>query len=486
MAKWRDGRGRRQHRRNRSPRKVERPIEIIDGADYINSMPDEILRHILFFIPIDLAMRTSVLSRRWRHVWCEMPCLAINGSILKAGEINQTLASYTAPKITSFNLRVSLKTSPPQIDSLVEFAISRNVEKLSVTNHDLSFNKTCSFPDFFYLSSSLKQLSVSLLPLCDMIPTCAVSWKSLRNLSLIHCKLGQESIDNILSGSPILESLTLYECRVLKRLDLRKSLSLRRLEIYHWHPPRAHQELLGPSGPVEIVAPHINYLRLRIFTDKDFKLVDVSSLTEAHFYIRTSILLRSTDHCFQTLALELLAKLHNVERLTLGATLLQILTLAELRGVPFPTLKVQTLIIKTEFAQSVIPGIARLLQNSPGLKKLTVYTMHDHTIMVLCQTINSPFIFLSTSLDRSWIFQYEEFPTSKEIYSMLGCNDSTSEVLALFIELVLRNAKTLETMVVWLGSSSFDDAQWFEEQLQIVGTLSQNNNVSIVLKRSNC
>ncbi|CAH8379528.1 unnamed protein product [Eruca vesicaria subsp. sativa] len=481
MGNRRDRRGRRQRRRNRSHRKVERPIEIIDGADYINSMPDEILRHILFFIPIDLAMRTSVLSRRWRHVWCEMPCLAIYGSILKAGEINQTLASYTAPKITSFNLPVSLdNTAPPQIDSLVEFAISRNVEKLSVTILDFTFNKTYNFPDFFYLNSSLKQLSVCL-PFYYMIPRCTVSWKSLRNLSLIKCKLGKESMDNILSGCPILESLTLYACRVLERLDLRKSLSLRRLEIYHSHP---RPEELGPSGPVEIVAPHINYLRLRIYTDKDFKLVDVSSLTEAHLYIRTSILLRSTDHCFQTLALELLAKLHNVERLTLGATLLQILTLAELRGVPFPTLKVQTLIIKTEFAQSVIPGIARLLRNSPGLKKLTVYTMHDHNVMVnLPKQLIALFIFLSRNLDRSWRTKYKAFPTAEAIYSMLGCNDSTSEVLALFIELVLRNAKTLETMVVWLGSSSFDDAQWFEDQLQLVGTLSQNYNVSIVLKR---
>lgn len=275
---------------------------------------------------MDLAIRTSVLSRRWRHVWCEMPCLEIDESILKAGGINKTLASYRAPKIRSFNLRMSLDdtgTGPPQIDSLVEFAISRNVEKLSVTILDFSFNKTYSFPDFFYLSSSLKQLRVSL-PFSYMNPRCTVSWKSLRNLSLIKCKLGQESIDNILSGCPILESLKLCACRFLERLDLRKSLSLKRLEIYHSHHSHPRPEELGPSGPVEIIAPHIHHLRLRIYADKQFTLVDVSSLTEAHLYLRTNMLLPSTAHCFQTLALELLAKLHNVESLTLGATLLQV------------------------------------------------------------------------------------------------------------------------------------------------------------------
>ncbi|KAL0752579.1 hypothetical protein Bca101_034582 [Brassica carinata] len=148
-----------------------------------------------------------------------------------------------------------------------------------------------------------------------------------------------------------------------------------------------------------------------------------------------------------------------------------ILSLAELRGDPFPTLKVQTLIIRTEFAQSV-PGIARLLQNSPGLKKLTVYMMHGYNIM-------------SRNLDQYWGLKYKVFAPSNDSYSMLGCNVATSKVLAWFMELVLRNAKTLENMVVWLRSRYFDDAQWFEEQLQIVGTLSHNNNVSILLKRKN-
>ncbi|KAF2539659.1 hypothetical protein F2Q70_00006843 [Brassica cretica] len=355
MENRRDRWGRRQPRRNPSQRKFQRPKGIIDGADFISSMPDDILHHILFFIPIDLAMRTSVLSRRWRHVWFAMPCLAIDEYILikAAGGVNQTLASYTA----SFKLRMRLDNTlpPPLIDSLVEFAISRNVEKLS-------------------------------------------------------CKLGQESTDNILSGCPVLESLTLYACRSLERLDLRKSL---------------------------------------IYADKQCTLTDVSSLTEAHLYIRINILLDSTAHCFQTLALELLAKLHNI------------LSLAELRGDPFPT----------EFAQSV-PGIARLLQNSPGLKKLTVYMMHGYNIM-------------SRNLDQYWELKYKVFAPSNDSYSMLGCNVATSKVLAWFMELVLRNAKTLENMVVWLRSRYFDDAQWFEEQLQIVGTLSHNNNVSILLKRKN-
>ncbi|CAN7037052.1 unnamed protein product [Brassica oleracea var. botrytis] len=110
--------------------------------------------------------------------------------------------------------------------------------------------------------------------------------------------------------------------------------------------------------------------------------------------------------------------------------------------------------------------------------------MHGYNIMLpLPETM--PFYFLSRNLDQYWGLKYKVFAPSNDSYSMLGCNVATSKVLAWFMELVLRNAKTLENMVVWLRSRYFDDAQWFEEQLQIVGTLSHNNNVSILLKRKN-
>ncbi|CAA7021185.1 unnamed protein product [Microthlaspi erraticum] len=457
MGNRRERRGRR--RRNPRHRKNQRRR----GADFISSMPDEMLHHIISFIPTDLAMRTSVLSKRWRHVWRETPSLNISEFQLRAEGINQTLASYTAPKIKSFSLRRSLDNAGPQIDSWIEFAISRNVEELSVSILDFQFRKSFSFPDFFYLSSSVKQLILQL-DYCDMIPRCTVSWKSLRNLSLRRCELGDESFANILSGCPVLESLRFFECRFLERLrlDLSKSLSLRILEIDR-----------VSSGPIEIVAPHIHYLRLRVFSDRQCTLVNVSSLTEANLDI---IRCRSEGDLFQTMALEMLAKAHSVDRLTLGTFLLQGLTLAELRGVAFPTLKAQTLIVETEFARAVIPGIQSLLRNSPKLKKLAV-----HTDMRLDKISDSQ----GLNPDRWCRSTYEVFPTTKEIWSMLGCNDATSKLLASVMELVLRNAKTLETMVLWLGGVYFKDAQRFKKLLRMVATLSRKNNVSIVLKRSN-
>ncbi|CAH2051251.1 unnamed protein product [Thlaspi arvense] len=91
------------------------------------------------------------------------------------------------------------------------------------------------------------------------------------------------------------------------------------------------------------------------------------------------------------------------------------------------------------------------------------------------------------SPDQCWRSKYEVFPTTDEFNRMLKscCKDAASKVVASFMEMLLRNGKTLETFVVKLKyiDEFDDDPKWFEELLQIPPTLCNNNNVSIVLKR---
>lgn len=307
----RQGRRRRQRRSNPRHRIIQREEKTIEGEDYISSMPDDILHHIVSFIRTDLAMKTSVLSKRWRHVWCEAPSLRIVDESSRG--IERTLASYTAPKIKSFNLCTS--PDSPQIDRWIDFAISRDVQKLSLIVVDHSYYcKSYDFPDVLYHNSSVQQLRVEL-GYFEMILRYTVSWVSLRHLSLSCCEVADESMGNILYGCPVLESLTLYTCGLLERLDLSKSSSpnLRRLDI-----DRQRQ----PSGPSEIVAPQIHYLRLIDSYKKPTTLLDVSSITEATLDIGVG---RTWDpYILQTAVLQILAKSHNVQKLTLGPNFLQV------------------------------------------------------------------------------------------------------------------------------------------------------------------
>ncbi|CAN6837943.1 unnamed protein product [Brassica oleracea] len=439
MADWLGRRRQRQRRKKTRHRKTKRAKDV--RGDFISSMPDEILHHILSFIVTISAIRTSALSRRWRHLWRELTSLYIHDFGPQARGINQILTHYTAPKIMCFHLGIyNDNHSTAQINSWIEFAMSRRVQDLSLTffNH-----RKYTFPDFFNLSSSIEQLSVKLRDR-HMIPGATVSWESLRNLSLRRCRIRDESIVKIISGCPKLEFLALYYCGVFNCLDLSKSLSLTRLEMKH------HR---WGSRPTKIIAPNIHYLRLE--TSDTCNLVDVSSLTEAYLDIGIDGNFSFRVDFLLTMVLKMIAKVQNVERLTVSKTVLQILSVAEIRRFPFRVLRDQTLIVKIKFVRSVIPGIACYL-DSQGLK-----------------------------LDKYWRLKYGAFPTSCETHSMLRSKDSTWKLLASFIECLLRNTKTLEALVVWLGGSDFN-AKWFKGLLRMVPTLSDNTNVSIMLKLSNC
>jgi hypothetical protein len=51
------------------------PASVMAPADRISSLPGELLVQILVLLPIVEAVRTSVLSHRWRHVWTRLPRL---------------------------------------------------------------------------------------------------------------------------------------------------------------------------------------------------------------------------------------------------------------------------------------------------------------------------------------------------------------------------------------------------------------------------
>lgn len=286
-----------------------------DGVvvDTISGLPDVILQHILTFIPTKYAITTSLLSKRWRHVWCDTPSLSFKtSSTLNAACINQTLTLYTAPKMMHFLLDINENDDVPHIDTWIEFAMmSRNVENMFL----FLWVDKYSFPKFFYVSSSLKQLT---LKHCDTSPKCSVSWTSLKNLSLLTCSVSDESMAKILSGCPVLESLTLNRCDELSYLDLSRSLRLRTLVV---------ERSSSATGPKDIEAPHIHYLYLR-YSQFPCSLADVSSLTEANFDICTNELSYNA-RLLQPAVMDMLEKLQHVEKLTFGGNLLQVYVLAQ-------------------------------------------------------------------------------------------------------------------------------------------------------------
>ncbi|CAO2148210.1 unnamed protein product [Urochloa humidicola] len=54
------------------------------GGDRIGALPDEILHRVLSFLPVQQAVQTCVLARRWLNLWKHAPGLRIVGPDGKA------------------------------------------------------------------------------------------------------------------------------------------------------------------------------------------------------------------------------------------------------------------------------------------------------------------------------------------------------------------------------------------------------------------
>jgi hypothetical protein len=48
-------------------------------GDHIGALPDDLLHHVLSFLPAHIAVRTFVLARRWLHLWKSAPALRVTG-----------------------------------------------------------------------------------------------------------------------------------------------------------------------------------------------------------------------------------------------------------------------------------------------------------------------------------------------------------------------------------------------------------------------
>ncbi|KAK8642151.1 hypothetical protein V6N13_011508 [Hibiscus sabdariffa] len=223
-----------------SPTKQPRYSPVFDAPDkdLISSLPDSLLQEILCFLPIEDAVKTCLLSRRWRSLWTQMPTLSFTREYFapnhakRAEFVKETLRRFAGPKIKNFLINFKFDDSmDASLEEWVLFATTHHVEKLSLI-FDGGFlyapfadSKPYSLPQFLYPTSSLKHL---ILRQCVVSPADQVSWPSLKVLSINYSRLTTEAIENILSGSPNLQKLRLHNCGGVNRIC---SMSLEILEV---------------------------------------------------------------------------------------------------------------------------------------------------------------------------------------------------------------------------------------------------------------
>ncbi|GKB22205.1 F-box protein-like protein [Tanacetum coccineum] len=179
-------------------------------------------------------------------------------------------------------------------DCLLIDIISRLPDTKYVVRTDLDLSILNKFSEvefvldqFFFVNSSFTRLRLDDC-VFKINPTGALSWRNLNRLFIPKGKLDEGLIKNILSGSPLLETLELYRCYGFGRIDI-TSKSVKKLVIGGYSDPEDEVDL---THIVEINAPHIMSLQIILdFSLWKLVLLNVSSLVEAELDYRTYRLL---------------------------------------------------------------------------------------------------------------------------------------------------------------------------------------------------
>ncbi|CAA0808501.1 Putative FBD-associated F-box protein [Striga hermonthica] len=192
---------------------------MISSVDRLSSLPDDVICHILSFLPTKLSVATSVLGRRWRFLWAHVPCFDFGakdftGKTEHSDIIHRFILRHEAKRMNTFRLSL-VNCNEYQLETWISVAIKRNI-----LNLDLGLNvfrlilprplftcKTIVDMRIFggkYVSSSgdihlpcLKKLVLHLVEFED-----------------------DESLPRLLSGCPLLKELTMSYSFILNEKRL--------------------------------------------------------------------------------------------------------------------------------------------------------------------------------------------------------------------------------------------------------------------------
>ncbi|KAI5640482.1 hypothetical protein M9H77_00416 [Catharanthus roseus] len=156
--------------RKKGKKKVS--VESVDvvGIDRISNLPDSILCFILSFLPTLYSVRTSLLSKRWKLLWTQVPTIRINAR-------HKDEISFTTPNDKGKLIEKIGKIS--KLSLWINDAIAKNIKHLDLQT---SFTESIEVPENLFICKTLE--SLKLYDLQVMIRGGA---PSLEYLSISNC-----------------------------------------------------------------------------------------------------------------------------------------------------------------------------------------------------------------------------------------------------------------------------------------------------------
>ncbi|XP_044951942.1 F-box/LRR-repeat protein At3g59190-like isoform X2 [Hordeum vulgare subsp. vulgare] len=214
----------------------------VTREDHISELPDVLLHHVLSFLPVDEAVKTSVLARRWRYLWKHVPVLRLLGPNKKRFTSAEDFDKFVnhlislrghlplvSCEIQAYPTSDDYAGEPDEplpniyFDSWIQYALLCKVQVLKIVGDDVGAET---------------ELIVPLIS------------QHLMSLEVHHVLVEKDFVD--FSSCPMLEELKMQECGLwVRKMSFP---SLKRLWLTECNFPEAYR--------VSISAPSLVSLRL--------------------------------------------------------------------------------------------------------------------------------------------------------------------------------------------------------------------------------
>ncbi|GAU36610.1 hypothetical protein TSUD_387620 [Trifolium subterraneum] len=194
----------------------------------ITCLPGHVIDQILSSLPIKEAVRTSVLSSRWREKWYTMPNLVFdkhcvstttsqNPSIFNIEFlriVDHVLLLHSGP-IIKFEISNYINVILIDIVQCILHLIGRSIKELVL---DVHLDEHYKIPWCLFSCQSLQRLR---LRSCWLItPTTFEGLRNLKSLELEQVTIAQDALEKLISGCLRLESLSLAGIDNVTRINV--------------------------------------------------------------------------------------------------------------------------------------------------------------------------------------------------------------------------------------------------------------------------
>ncbi|KAL5721266.1 hypothetical protein ACHQM5_013846 [Ranunculus cassubicifolius] len=299
-----------------------------ENEDRISHLPENIHQYILSFLPAKHAVRTSVLSTRWKNLWTlinnfdfhdDLPYCSKKKTLMKkiafSEFVDKVLLVNNVSKVHRFSLKCK-ECSDYDFGKWMVTLMKRKVQELIISVEE---TPSYYFPICLFTKESLRILKIHMDISVNGPNSISLLWLKVLHLERVTF-FGTKLEEHFLLSCPVLEEFALRDCKWLDIKTVNISVpKLQRLTIKDW--------CYGNISDCKIKIDAQSLISLKAETDHsyEYSLCHLSSLVDVVLEFRPHY--RSPEDKIVHRLGSILSGIHNVRDLEVNGNTVKTLSL---------------------------------------------------------------------------------------------------------------------------------------------------------------